>query len=189
MKKLLILIPVVLISILVISINTNGKVMPATDSVYDYTVNDIDGNEVHLSDYQGKVLLIVNTASECGFTSQYEGLQELYEKHKDDGFVVLGFPCNQFGGQEPGSSEEIKNFCSSKFAVTFPLFEKIDVNGDNAAPLYKYLKSEQSGLITDDIKWNFTKFLIDKNGKPIDRYASQTTPKKIAKDVEKALNS
>jgi glutathione peroxidase len=187
MKKLLILIPVVLISIFVISQNTKGKVMPATDSVYDYSVNDIDGNEVHLSDYEGKVLLIVNTASECGFTSQYEGLQELYEQHKDDGLVVLGFPCNQFGGQEPGSSEEIKNFCSSKFSVTFPLFEKIDVNGDNAAPLYKYLKSEQSGLITDDIKWNFTKFLIDRNGQPVERFAPTTKPEKIESHIKKMI--
>lgn len=179
----------VMLAFLFLNCKTESKVAPQTNSVYDYSVNDIDGNEVNLIDYKGKVLLIVNTASECGFTPQYDGLEELYEKYKDQGVVVLGFPCNQFGGQEPGTSAEIKQFCESKFSISFPMFEKIDVNGDNAAPLYTYLKSEQSGLITDDIKWNFTKFLINKDGKPINRYASQTTPKKIEADIEKELKN
>lgn len=187
MKNLKSMSALILLTFLFLNCKSESKVVPETNSVYDYSVIDIEGNEVHLIDYKGKVLLIVNTASECGFTSQYEGLQALQEKYKDQGVVVLGFPCNQFGGQEPGSSEEIKEFCESKFSVTFPLFEKIDVNGDNAAPLYVYLKSEQSGLITDDIKWNFTKFLINKEGKPINRYASQTTPEKIEADIKKEL--
>ena len=149
----------------------------------------LDGNEIKLSDYKGKVLLIVNTASECGFTPQYKGLQEIYNKYNKNGFEVLGFPCNQFGGQEPGSSEEIKQFCELNYSVTFPMFEKIDVNGESAHELYKFLKSEKSGLITDDVKWNFTKFLINKNGKPVERYASITTPESIAKDIEKLLNN
>ena len=187
MRKLKSMSVLIVLTFLFMNCKSESKVVPQTNSVYDYSVNDINGNEVNLIDYQGKVLLIVNTASQCGFTSQYEGLQALYEKYKDKGVVVLGFPCNQFGGQEPGSSEEIKQFCESKFSVTFPLFEKVDVNGENAAPLYVYLKSEQSGLITDNIKWNFTKFLINKEGKPINRYASQTTPKQIESDIEKEL--
>lgn len=157
-------------------------------SIYDFKVKSIDGEEKPLSDYKGKVLLIVNTASKCGFTSQYKGLQELYSKYSSQGFEVLGFPCNQFGGQEPGTSDEIKEFCELNYSVSFPIFEKIDVNGDNAHELYKFLKSEKSGLITDDIKWNFTKFLVDKNGKPIERYGSTTTPESIEKDVLELLN-
>lgn len=154
---------------------------------YDYKVKNISGEEVSMSDYKGKVVLIVNTASKCGFTKQYEGLEELYEKYKDQGFVILGFPCNQFGAQEPGGNEEIKNFCTSTFSVTFPMMSKIDVNGDDADPLYKFLKKEKGGILGDDIKWNFTKFLIDREGNVVDRFASQKTPKALEKEVEKLL--
>lgn len=188
MKKYpIILLTITIASIFVLLNNGESKVAPSETNVYSFEVKNIDGETISLDEYKGKVLLIVNTASKCGFTPQYEGLQEVYEKYKDKGFEVLAFPCNQFGGQEPGSSDDIKEFCSTNFSVTFPLFEKIDVNGDNAHPLYTYLKSEQSGLVTDDIKWNFTKFLIDKDGKPVDRYAPQTTPKSIAADIEKLL--
>ncbi|OFK80335.1 glutathione peroxidase [Anaerosphaera sp. HMSC064C01] len=154
---------------------------------YDYKVKNISGEDVSMSDYKGKVVLIVNTASKCGFTKQYEGLEELYEKYKDQGFVILGFPCNQFGAQEPGGNEEIKNFCTSTFSVTFPMMSKIDVNGDDADPLYKFLKKEKGGILGDDIKWNFTKFLIDREGNVVDRFASQKTPKALEKEVEKLL--
>lgn len=154
---------------------------------YDYKVKSISGEEVSMSEYKGKVVLIVNTASKCGFTKQYEGLEELYEKYKDQGFVILGFPCNQFGAQEPGDNEEIKNFCTSTFSVTFPMMSKIDVNGDDADPLYKFLKKEKGGILGDDIKWNFTKFLIDREGNVVDRFASQKTPKALEKEVEKLL--
>lgn len=154
---------------------------------YDYKVKNISGEDVSMSEYKGKVVLIVNTASKCGFTKQYEGLEELYEKYKDQGFVILGFPCNQFGAQEPGGNEEIKNFCTSTFSVTFPMMSKIDVNGDDADPLYKFLKKEKGGILGDDIKWNFTKFLIDRDGNVVDRFASQKTPKALEKEVEKLL--
>lgn len=154
---------------------------------YDYKVKNISGEDVSMSEYKGKVVLIVNTASKCGFTKQYEGLEELYEKYKDQGFVILGFPCNQFGAQEPGDNEEIKNFCTSTFSVTFPMMSKIDVNGDDADPLYKFLKKEKGGILGDDIKWNFTKFLIDREGNVVDRFASQKTPKALEKEVEKLL--
>lgn len=154
---------------------------------YDYKVKNISGEDVSMSEYKGKVVLIVNTASKCGFTKQYEGLEELYEKYKDQGFVILGFPCNQFGAQEPGGNEEIKNFCTSTFSVTFPMMSKIDVNGDDADPLYKFLKKEKGGILGDDIKWNFTKFLIDRDGNVFDRFASQKTPKALEKVVEKLL--
>jgi glutathione peroxidase len=131
-------------------------------SVYPFKAKTIDGKEVSLSEYQGKALLIVNVASQCGFTPQYAGLESLYQKYKDKGFAVLGFPCNQFGAQEPGNEAEIKSFCDLNFGVTFPLFGKIDVNGANAHPLYKYLTSDKPGVLgTEAIKWNFTKFLID----------------------------
>ncbi len=167
---------------------TNADKGDMQKSIYDYKVKTISGDEKSLADYKGKVLLIVNTASKCGFTPQYKGLQELYSKYSSQGLEILGFPCNQFGEQEPGSSDEIKEFCELNYSVTFPIFEKIDVNGDNAHDLYKYLKSEKSGLITDDIKWNFTKFLVDKNGKPIERYGSVTTPESIETDIIKLLN-
>lgn len=154
---------------------------------YDYTVKDIDGNLVSMRDFEGKVVLVVNTASKCGFTKQYKGLEELYRKYKDKGFVIIGFPCNQFGGQEPGSESEIKNFCESTFEVSFPMMAKIDVNGENADPLYKFLKSEQGGILGDKIKWNFTKFLIDKKGNVVDRFSSAKTPEAIESDVLKYL--
>jgi len=187
MKKILLIILVVLsVSTIIYSATKSEDKMSKT--VYDFTVTTINGEEKSLADFEGKVLLIVNTASNCGFTPQYKGLQELYNKYNKQGLEILGFPCNQFGGQEPGSDEQIKEFCDLNYSVTFPMFSKIDVNGDNAHPLYKFLKSEQAGLITDEIKWNFTKFLVDKNGKPLDRYASQTSPESIAKDIEKLLN-
>lgn len=158
-------------------------------NIYGFKAKDIDGKEVEMSKYNGKVLLVVNVASECGYTAQYDGLQKVYDKYKKQGFEVLGFPCNQFGGQEPGTEQEIKSFCSSKFNVTFPMFSKVDVNGDKAHPLFKYLTSNTDGFITDAIKWNFTKFLIDKNGKVINRYGSNTKPESIAEDIEKALKN
>lgn len=159
------------------------------NSIYDFVVKDIDGKEVKLSDYQGKVLLIVNVASYCGYTKQYSGLEKIYKKYKEKGFEILAFPCNQFGNQEPGTNEEIKQFCSSKYDVTFPLFDKIEVNGDGAHPLYIYLKNEKPGVLgTKDIKWNFTKFLVDKNGNVIERYGSNKTPEEIATEIEKLLN-
>lgn len=170
------------------SVKSPGVESNVIKTVYDFTVKNIDGKDLSLSVYKGKVLLIVNVASECGFTKQYAGLQELYDKYKSKGLVILGFPCNQFGGQEPGTENEIKQFCSSKFGVNFPLFSKIEVNGSNTAPLYQYLKNEAKGILgTEDIKWNFTKFLIDKNGKVIDRYASATTPADLASKIETLL--
>ncbi len=158
-------------------------------SIYQFTAKTIDGDEKTLADYKGQVLLIVNVASKCGYTKQYKGLQEIYEKYKDNGFEILAFPCNQFGGQEPGTNEEIKEFCSTNFNVTFQLFDKIEVNGDNAHPLYKYLTSQKGGLITDEIKWNFTKFLVDKEGNVVERFAPQTEPSSIAEKIERLLKS
>lgn len=156
-------------------------------SVYDYSVKDINGQEINLSQYKGKVLLIVNVASKCGFTPQYKGLEELFEEYKGE-VVVLGFPCNQFGKQEPGDAEEIKNFCSLTYDVKFPLFEKINVNGPDAHPLYQFLKAEKSGLLgTEAIKWNFTKFLVNKNGEVVKRYAPNDAPDKIKKEIGKYL--
>ncbi|MAE59676.1 MAG: glutathione peroxidase [Halobacteriovorax sp.] len=156
-------------------------------TVHDFKAKNIKGEEVSLSDYKGKVLLIVNTASKCGFTPQYEGLEELYKKYEGK-LEVLAFPCNQFGSQEPGSEEEIQGFCSTTFSTTFPLFSKIEVNGDNAHPLYNFLKSANPGVLgTEKIKWNFTKFLVDKDGKPVKRYAPVTKPKDIETDIEGLL--
>ena len=155
---------------------------------YDFTVKDNKGKTQSLSQYKGKVVLVVNVASECGFTKQYKGLENLYKNYKKEGFVILAFPSNQFGGQEPGSAEEIQNFCSLNFGVTFPLFQKIDVNGDNADPLYIFLKKQATGFLgSQSIKWNFTKFLIDKEGKVIERYGSSTKPEEITDDIEKLL--
>ena len=155
----------------------------------DFTANRLTGEEEQLSAYSGKVALVVNTASKCGFTPQFEGLEKLYENYSDDGLVVLGFPCNQFGEQDPGDSEEIGSFCQKNYGVTFPMFEKVDVNGDTAHPLYQWLRSEKSGLLGEKIKWNFTKFLIGKDGKVIKRYGSTTKPEKISGDIEKALKA
>jgi len=157
-------------------------------TVYDFKATTIDGDEQALAAYKGKAMLIVNVASKCGFTPQYKGLEELYEKFQDKGLVVLGFPCDQFGHQEPGDEEEIKNFCSLNYDVKFPLFSKIDVNGANTHPLYKYLKKEAKGLLgSESIKWNFTKFLVDKDGNVVRRYASTDTPQSLEKDVAATL--
>ena len=158
-------------------------------TVFDFTVKDSEEKDVSLEKYKGKVLLIVNTATECGFTPQYEGLQELYKSYKDQGFEILDFPCNQFGGQAPGSDNEIANFCTSRFGTTFDRFAKIDVNGENEDPLYTFLKNSQGGVLGDKIKWNFTKFLVDKNGNVVERYSSQKKPENIAKDIEKLLDA
>ena len=153
-------------------------------SVYDYSATLADGTTTSLSDYKGQVLLIVNTASKCGFTPQYEGLEKLHATHKDAGFAVLAFPCNQFGAQEPGSTEEIVEFCEMRFQTSFPLFEKIDVNGTNSHPLYKHLKSEVKGLLgTERIKWNFTKFLINRDGEVVGRFGSQKKPADIESEI------
>ena len=158
-------------------------------SIYDYKVDDSQKNPVSLSDYKGKTLLIVNVASRCGLTSQYKGLQEIYSKYSDKDFEILAFPCNQFGAQEPGSNEEIKEFCDINFNVSFKIFDKINVNGSSASPLFKHLKNEAKGVMgSEAIKWNFTKFLIDNNGSVIKRYSPQTTPDKIDKDLSKILD-
>jgi glutathione peroxidase len=157
-------------------------------TVHDFSATSIDGIERQLVDYKGKVVLVVNTASQCGFTPQYKGLEELYRTYADRGLVVLGFPCDQFGHQEPGDEEEIATFCERNFGVTFPLFAKIDVNGPDAHPLYQWLRSEQGGLVGDKIRWNFTKFLIDTDGGVVKRYGSTTTPDQIADDIEALLS-
>jgi len=157
-------------------------------SIYDLEVEDIDGKTVSMSRYKGEVLLIVNVASECGFTPQYEGLEKLYEKYKEKGFMVLGFPCNQFRQQESKSNKEIKFFCQGTYNVQFDMFAKIDVNGEDASPLYKFLKKEQGGFLwMDSIKWNFTKFLVDREGNVVERYAPVTTPESIEEDIVKLL--
>ena len=157
-------------------------------TAYDFTATSASGEEIDLSHYAGRVLLIVNTASKCGFTPQYEGLEDLQAQFKDRGFEVLAFPCNQFGGQEPGSEEEIVEFCTTRFSATFPIFAKIDVNGANAHPLYSWLKGEAKGVLgTERIKWNFTKFLINADGEVVKRYGSQTKPAAIAKDIESLI--
>ena len=156
-------------------------------SIYDFTVKGMKGEDVSLSEFKGKVLLVVNTATGCGFTPQYDGLEALYEKYRDRGFEILDFPCNQFGNQAPGSEEEIKSFCTMKFGVSFPQFAKIEVNGENEEPLYKWLKSQKGGVLGSKIKWNFTKFLIDSNGNVVDRYAPTVTPEKIDGDIAKLL--
>ena len=156
--------------------------------IYDFKVNDIHGKPVRLDAYKGKVLLVVNTASQCGFTPQYKGLEKLYQKYHEKGLEILGFPCNQFGAQEPGSEEEIESFCEVNYGVTFPLFAKIDVNGKGAAPLYQHLKKAKPGLLgSEAIKWNFTKFLVDRQGNVVERYAPNVEPESLAGDVEKAL--
>jgi glutathione peroxidase len=157
-------------------------------SVYDFSAQSLEGRPVSLSDYRGKVLLIVNTASKCGFTPQYEGLEALYKRYADKGLAVLGFPCNQFGAQEPGDAAEIANFCSLTYDVSFPMFAKIDVNGPEAHPLYQYLKKAKKGLLgSEGIKWNFTKFLIDKNGEVAGRYAPTEKPEALEGTIQKLL--
>ncbi len=156
-------------------------------SIYDFNAKSLTGEDTPIKQFAGKVLLIVNTASACGFTPQYKGLEALQQKFGARGFSVLGFPCNQFGRQEPGSATQIGEFCSSNYAVTFPMFDKIDVNGDKAHPLYQYLRREKSGLFGSAIKWNFTKFLIDRSGKVVGRYAPTATPESLTKDIEALL--
>ncbi|GMB08212.1 glutathione peroxidase [Thermolongibacillus altinsuensis] len=159
-------------------------------SIYDFTVKTIRGEEKSMADYKGKVLLIVNTASKCGFTPQYKELQELYDEYKDKGFEVLGFPCNQFGQQEPGTESEIESFCQVNYGVTFPMFAKVDVNGEHAHPLFVYLTEKAPGIFgTKIIKWNFTKFLVDKNGNVVGRFAPQTKPSDLKGEIEKLLNA
>ena len=157
-------------------------------SVYDFSARDIDGNERSLAEWRGKTMLVVNVASKCGFTPQYTGLEALWQADRDKGLVVLGFPCDQFGHQEPGNEAEIRQFCSTSYEVSFPLFSKIEVNGDGAHPLYKWLKSEGKGVLgSESIKWNFTKFLIDRDGQVVKRYAPTDTPEKIGKDLQSQL--
>lgn len=157
-------------------------------SFHDFSVKSIDGRDVSLDEFAGKVVLVVNTASKCGFTPQYEGLEKLYEKYRDRGLAVLGFPCNQFGAQEPGDEAAIAQFCSTSYGVSFPMFAKIEVNGANAHPLYSFLKTEKPGLLnTEAIKWNFTKFLIDRKGSVVDRYAPTTKPEELNGAIEALL--
>ncbi len=157
-------------------------------SIYDFSAKTLQGKDVSLADYRGKPLLIVNTASKCGFTPQYEGLEKLYEAHQAQGLVVLGFPCNQFGSQVPGGAEEIGAFCEINYGVKFPIFEKIDVNGEHAHPLFQYLKNEKPGILgTKNIKWNFTKFLVDRAGKVVARFAPMTKPEEIEPAIQKVL--
>lgn len=156
-------------------------------SIYDFEVVTIDGDKINLREYEGKVLLIVNTASKCGFTPQYKELEELYKKIGNEKFEILGFPCNQFGNQEPGNSEVIKNFCEINYGVTFPLFEKINVNGKDAHPLYQYLRDKKKGVLGGAIKWNFTKFLVDSKGNIVDRFAPTVTPLKLENEIRKLL--
>ena len=158
------------------------------ESIYDYKVKDIDGNEVAMSEFKDNVLMIVNVASKCGFTPQYEGLQKLYDAYKDQGLVVLGFPCNQFGAQEQGGEAEIKDFCETNFSISFPMFSKIDVNGDNADPLFLFLQNAKKGFMnTGPIKWNFSKFVVDKEGNVVSRYGSLDDPAALEDDIKKLL--
>jgi len=156
-------------------------------NIYDFKVRSAKGEEVSMADYKGKVLLIVNTATGCGFTPQYEGLQKLYDKYKDKGLEILDFPCNQFGHQAPGTEEEIQEFCTLKYKTTFPLFAKVEVNGKNEEPLFRYLKSQEGGFLGDDIKWNFTKFLVSRDGTVVDRFAPITKPESIEDKILKLL--
>jgi glutathione peroxidase len=156
-------------------------------SFYDFTATSIDGETIPMSNYKGKVVVVVNTASECGFTPQYGGLEALYEKYGDQGLEILGFPCNQFGKQEPGSDKDIASFCQLNYGVSFQMFSKIDVNGSEAHPLYKFLKNEKGGLLGSKIKWNFTKFLIDRNGNVVERFGTSTKPEQMEKDIVSLL--
>lgn len=154
---------------------------------YEFSANTLQGKEVSMDTYKDKVVIVVNTASKCGLTPQYEGLESLYREYKDRGLVILGFPCNQFAGQEPGGEKEIQEGCLINYGVSFPMFSKIDVNGSNAHPIYKYLKKELKGFPGSEIKWNFGKFMLDKNGKPFKRYSPTTAPDKMREDIEKLL--
>jgi len=157
------------------------------DNFYQFTARSLQGKEISMETYKGKVVLVVNTASKCGLTPQYEGLENLYEKYKNQGLVILGFPCNQFGNQEPGTEKEISEGCLINYGVSFPMFSKIEVNGENTHPIYKYLKNRLPGIFGKNLKWNFAKFLIDRNGKPVKRFSPTTIPEKLVKDIEKYL--
>jgi len=169
------------------------KMAETTETIYEFSAETLDGGTASLAEFKGKVLLIVNTASQCGFTPQYAGLETLYRTYKERELAVLGFPCNQFGGQEPGTAAEIGVFCERNYGVSFPMFAKIDVNGDKAHPLYRFLKKQKPGLLGPlgggAIRWNFTKFLVDRDGRVVARYASTTKPESLAKDIEKLLES
>jgi len=156
-------------------------------SFYDYEAQKLNGDKIKMKEFEGKTLVVVNTASKCGLTPQYKGLENLYEKYKDDGLVILGFPCNQFANQESGTSDEIEEFCQVNYGVSFPMFEKIDVNGRNTHPVFKFLKRRLGGFLGSRIKWNFTKFVIDKKGRPIKRFAPTTTPEKMESVIQKTL--
>lgn len=158
-----------------------------TNNIYQYEAELLNGQNKALSDYQGKVLLVVNTASKCGFTPQFAGLEKLYNKYRDQGFEVLGFPCNQFGGQDPGSNEQIGEFCSKNYGVSFPMFSKVDVKGPEAHVIFRYLTRQTKGILGNGIKWNFTKFLINRQGEVINRYAPTTKPENLEQDIEQAL--
>ena len=160
------------------------------ESFYDFKANDINGKEVSMSSFEGKVVLIVNVASGCGFTPQYEGLQKLYDEHKEEGLEILAFPCNQFGKQEKGDGEEIKNFCEKNYSITFPIFEKVEVNGNDAHPIFKFIKEQKKGFMgTESIKWNFSKFLLSKNGEVIKRYGSLDIPENLEEDIKQLLTA
>jgi len=174
------------VSILIL-LSSSAQEKKTTMSFYQFNATSLTGKEVSMKEYAGKVVLVVNTASKCGFTPQYAGLEKLYKEYKDQGLVILGFPCNQFGNQEPGTAEEISKFCTLKYSVDFPMFMKIDVNGEKADPLYKYLKVKLPEATGNDIKWNFTKFLLDRKGKPVKRYDTKVKPEEITKDIEKLL--
>ena len=164
--------------------------MDEIKNIYNFSCTNVNGEEISLSDYSGKALLIVNTASKCGFTPQYQGLQDLYKEYSGKGLEILGFPCNQFGNQEPGSDKEISLFCSAKYDITFPLFSKIEVNGPAAHPLFKFLTSSKPGLLgSEKIKWNFTKFLINKSGEPIKRFSPRTPPEQLSSDITDLLEA
>ena len=194
--KLISVLAVALVGVAVFAISRSSVATSTPDSggamssIYDFTLKDIDRKEVNLGQYKGKVVLLVNVASRCGFTPQYEGLQKVYLKYKDQGFVILGFPANNFMGQEPGTDEEIKTFCSTKYSVTFPIFSKISVKGDDIHPLYKFLTSKETNPdFAGDVRWNFSKFLLDKNGKVIARFEPKVTPESdpMIQAIEKAL--
>ncbi len=192
MLKYIILIVVMLGAVMGLFAKADSKeeeinITASEKGFYDFSATDINGKEISMSEYKGKVVIVVNVASKCGFTPQYEGLQELYQKYDKDGLVILGFPSNQFANQEPGSNEDIKEFCTLNYGVSFPMFSKIDVNGNDAHPLYVFLKAQQSGFPGDAIKWNFTKFLIDKEGNVVERYASSTKPKSMEEEIVKLL--
>jgi glutathione peroxidase len=159
------------------------------NNFHQFTARSLQGKEISMDTYKGKVVLVVNTASKCGLTPQYEGLENLYTRYKDEGLVILGFPCNQFGNQEPGSEKEIEEGCLINYGVTFPMFSKIEVNGNNEHPIYKYLKNKLPGFLGKNIKWNFAKFLVDRDGNPVKRFSPTTIPEKLVGDIEKLLKN